>query len=50
MLVLEVVETHDMIKFCVKLGYKPTKMLSLLQKSGDALEMNEYNVQVAHAV
>ena len=45
MVVLEVVETRDMIKFCFKLGYKPTKMLSLLQKGEDALEMNEYNGQ-----
>ena len=34
MVVLEVVETRDTIKFCVKLGYKPTKMLSLLQRGG----------------
>ena len=32
MVVPEVVETHDMIKFCVKLGYKPTEMFSLLQR------------------
>ena len=31
---LEVVETHDTIKFCVKLGYKPTEMFSLLQRGG----------------
>ena len=28
------VETRDTIKFCVKLGYKPTEMLSLLQRGG----------------
>ena len=28
------VETPDTIKFCVKLGYKPTEMLSLLQRGG----------------
>ena len=28
------VETHDTIKFCVKLGYKPTEMFSLLQRDG----------------
>ena len=31
MMILEVVETRDTIKFCVKLGYKPTEMFSLLQ-------------------
>ena len=30
MVVPEVVETRDTIKFCVKLGYKPTEMFSLL--------------------
>ena len=30
----EVVETRDTIKFCVKLGYKPTEMFSLLQRGG----------------
>ena len=39
MVVLEVVETRDTIKFCVKLGYKQTEMFSLLQRGGDALEM-----------
>ena len=34
MVVLEVVETRDTIKFCVKLGYKPTEMFSLLQRGG----------------
>ena len=29
------VETHDTIKFCVKLGYKPTQMFSLLQRGGE---------------
>ena len=33
-MVLEVVETRDMIKFCDKLGYKPTEMFSLLQRAG----------------
>ena len=28
------VETSDTIKFCVKLGYKPTEMFSLLQRGG----------------
>ena len=28
------VETRDTIKFCVKLGYKPTEMFSLLQRGG----------------
>ena len=30
----EVVETRDTIKFCVKLGYKPTEMFGLLQRDG----------------
>ena len=29
------VETRDAIKFCVKLGYKPTEMFSLLQRGGE---------------
>ena len=33
------VETRDTIKFCVKFGYKPTEMFSLLQRGGDALKM-----------
>ena len=28
------VETRDTIKFCIKLGEKPTEMLSLLQRGG----------------
>ena len=28
------VETRDMIKFCIKLGCKPTEMFSLLQRGG----------------
>ena len=32
MVVLEVVETCDTIKFVVKLGYKPTEMFNLLQR------------------
>ena len=28
------VETRNTIKFCVKLGYKPTEMFSLLQRGG----------------
>ena len=32
MVVPEVVETRDTIKFCVKLGYKPTEMFSLFQR------------------
>ena len=28
------VETRDTIKFCVKLGYKPTETFSLLQRGG----------------
>ena len=38
------VETPDTIKFCVKLGYKPTEMFSLLQRGGYALEMKNNNV------
>ena len=30
----EVVETRDTIKFCVKLEYKPTEKFSLLQRGG----------------
>ena len=37
----EVVETRDTIKFCVKLGYKPSEMFSLLQRRGNALEMKK---------
>ena len=46
MVVPEVVETRDTIKFCVtcKLGNKPTEMFGLLQRGGDALEMKKYNV------
>ena len=44
MVVPEVVETRDTIKFCVKLEYKPTEMFSLLQRGGDVLEMKKYNV------
>ena len=40
----EGVETCDTIKFCVKLGCKPTEMLSLVQRGWDALEMKKYNV------
>ena len=40
----EVVETRDTIKFFFKLGYKPTEMLSLLQRGRDALEMKKYKV------
>ena len=40
-MVLEVIETRATIKFCVKLGYKPTKMFSLLQKYGNALEIKK---------
>ena len=36
MAVPEVVETRDTIKFCAKLGYKPTEMFSLLHRGGDA--------------
>ena len=32
MLVPEEVETRDTIKFCFKLGYKPTELFSLLQR------------------
>ena len=28
------VETQDTIKFCVKLGYKPTKMLKVVTEVG----------------
>ena len=34
MVVPEMVETRNTIKFCVKLGYKPTEMFSLLQRYG----------------
>ena len=34
MVVPEVVETRDTIKFCVNLGYKQTEMFSLLQRGG----------------
>ena len=44
------VETRNTIKFCLKLGYKPTEMFSLLQGGGDALEMKKYYVYVAHMV
>ena len=44
MVVTEVVETRDTIKFCVELGYKPPEMFCLLQRGGDALEMKKYNV------
>ena len=44
MVVPEVAETCDAIKFCVKLGYKPTEMFSFLQRGGDTLEMKKYNV------
>ena len=44
MVVPEVVETRDTIKLCVKLGYKPNEMFSLLQRGRDALEMKKYNV------
>ena len=37
-------ETRDTIKFCAKLGYKPTEMFSLLRRGGDALEMKKYIV------
>ena len=30
----EVVETRDMLEFCVKLGYKPNEMFSSLQRGG----------------
>ena len=41
MVVPEVVETRATVKFCVKLGYKPTEMFNLLQMDGDALEMKK---------
>ena len=34
------VETRDTIKFCVKLGYKPTEMFGLLQR-GEGCFRNE---------
>ena len=37
MVVPEVVETRDTIKFCVKLGYKPTEMFNLLQRDEGCL-------------
>ena len=39
MVVPEVVETRDTIKFCIKLGYTPPEMLFLLQRCGDAFEI-----------
>ena len=39
----EVVATRTMIKFCIKLGYEPTKMFNLFQRGGDALEMKKYS-------
>ena len=44
MVVPEVVETCDTIKFYDKLGYKPTEMLSLLQRDRDAFEMKNNNI------
>ena len=38
MVVPEVVETRDTIKFCVKLGYKPTEIFGLLQRGGGCLK------------
>ena len=37
----EVVETRAKIKYCVKLGYKPTEMFSLLQRGGDTLQIDK---------
>ena len=37
----EAVETRATIKFCVKLGYKLAEMFSLLQRDGDALEIDK---------
>ena len=45
------VETHETIKFCLKLGYKPSEMLNFCYKEiWDALEMKNNNVFLAHAV
>ena len=44
MVIPEVVETRETIKFCVKLGNKQSEMFSILQGGGDALEMKKYNV------
>ena len=44
MVVLEMVETRATIKFRVKLGHKPTEILSLLQRGVDALEMRRNSV------
>ena len=44
MVIPEVVKTRDTIKFCVKLGHKPSEMFSLLQRGGNALGMKKYNV------
>ena len=38
------VETCDTIKLCVKLGYKPNEMLSLLQRGEDISEIKRYDV------
>ena len=40
MVVPDVVETRDTIKFCFKLGYKPTEMFNLLQR-GEGCLRNE---------
>ena len=40
-MVREVVEARITIKFCVKLGYGPTDMFNVVQRGGDALEMNK---------
>ena len=50
MVVPEVVETRDTIKFCVKLGYKPTKMFICYKEVGDALEMIKSTMFKWHAV
>ena len=51
MVVPEVVETRDTIKFCIKCGYKPLEMLFFfVTNKWDALEMKKYKVLVAHAV
>ena len=50
MLVSEAVDTRDTIKFCVKLGYKPTEMFSLLQRDEGCFRNESINVLVAHAV
>ena len=42
MVVPEVVEIRDTIRFCVKLGYKPTEIFSLLQRDVGCFKNEKY--------